>query len=105
MFEKKKATDPVCGMEVTVNDSTLRTTFNGKDYYFCAKACLTQFEADPNKYVSGSDEHCCGGGQSEECKHDHEGHDHHDHHGKHGHCNNGEEHEHKCHGQHHHSHH
>ena len=97
MFGKKKATDPVCGMEITVNDSTLRTTHDGKEYYFCAKACLTQFEADPQKYVSDSGE-----GHSEGCHHQHDEHDHHEHHG---HCNNGKEHEHKCHGHHDHSHH
>ncbi|XJZ28048.1 YHS domain-containing protein [Bacillota bacterium Lsc_1132] len=108
MFGKKKATDPVCGMEVTVNDSTLRSTFNGKEYYFCAKACLTKFEADPQKYVSGSNGHCCGEGHSEGCQHNHGGHEHHEqneHHKHEGHCSDGEDHKHKCHGHHNHSHH
>jgi Cu+-exporting ATPase len=43
--------DPVCGMNV--NPATARHIheFAGKKYYFCAKACLDKFKANPQAYL------------------------------------------------------
>lgn len=45
------AIDPVCGMTVDVDSSTLRTTRDGKHYYFCHAGCQTKFETDPERYL------------------------------------------------------
>lgn len=103
MFTKKKETDPVCGMNIIVKASTARSEFKEKVYYFCSNDCLTEFEADPQKYASSPNSHCCGGEHSEKCQHNHAGHEHAEKH--HGHCNNKEDHGHKCQGHHSHSHH
>jgi P-type Cu+ transporter len=45
--------DPVCGMSVAP-DAPHRTTYQGKEYLFCAAHCLKKFEATPEKYVAVS---------------------------------------------------
>lgn len=74
-FIKKKTIDPICGMKVKTDGSTLSTHFQGKEYYFCAPACLKEFESDPEKYAANLKEDCCGG-HSDGCKHDKEHHHH-----------------------------
>ena len=46
--------DPVCGM--TVDPATAADSFdyNGTRYYFCMPGCRKKFEADPQKYLSGT---------------------------------------------------
>lgn len=92
--------DPVCGMEVNVDSSTLRSNYNGTDYYFCAPACKKQFEMNPEQFidVAGKDN----SGQEGE-------HSNHPHHHEDDHCcggkghNHSEHHEHCCHGHGHHN--
>lgn len=43
--------DPVCGMLVQVNERTLRSTYEGKAYYFCAPGCNRAFDLAPQEYV------------------------------------------------------
>ena len=43
--------DPVCGMEVSPTEGYSRM-FEGKEYRFCSRKCLDQFDADPKRYVS-----------------------------------------------------
>jgi RNA polymerase sigma factor (sigma-70 family) len=43
--------DVVCGMDVDPAKAAATTEYNGKTYYFCAKACKTKFDADPQKYA------------------------------------------------------
>jgi Cu(I)/Ag(I) efflux system membrane fusion protein len=48
------ATDPVCGMGVSVKEAIaarLTREHNGRTYYFCSEDCKKQFDADPGKYV------------------------------------------------------
>ena len=45
------ATDPVCKMKVDENKAAATSEYNGKTYYFCAKACKNKFDADPQKYA------------------------------------------------------
>ncbi|GMR07085.1 MAG: hypothetical protein BMS9Abin26_0087 [Gammaproteobacteria bacterium] len=45
-----KATDPVCGMEVDVNQGYGKM-HDGQLYRFCSRNCLDQFEAEPEKYL------------------------------------------------------
>ncbi|MGE0201554.1 MAG: heavy metal translocating P-type ATPase [Candidatus Melainabacteria bacterium] len=44
--------DPICGMEVKVDQSSLSVTHHGKAYYFCSSGCLKKFQVDPEKYLS-----------------------------------------------------
>lgn len=64
--------DPVCGMSIEVDDSTLRSDWQGQTYYFCATACKEKFDGAPEQYAEQKE--CCG---------KHAGH--HGHHGHHGH--------------------
>lgn len=45
------ATDPVCGMSVTIEGAKHMTTHEGSHYYFCHEGCKTKFTADPQKYL------------------------------------------------------
>jgi YHS domain-containing protein len=45
------AEDPVCHMTVTVSPTTLKSTYQGHDYYFCCQACKNAFDKDPAKYL------------------------------------------------------
>lgn len=38
------AKDPVCGMEVDEKKAKFTSTYKGKTYYFCAKACKEKFD-------------------------------------------------------------
>ncbi|MBM2838632.1 MAG: hypothetical protein HW415_1257, partial [Deltaproteobacteria bacterium] len=44
------ATDPVCKMEVD-EDTSLKTEFEGKSYYFCSAICKSAFEKEPHRYT------------------------------------------------------
>jgi YHS domain-containing protein len=52
--EVKMAIDPVCKMEVNEKTARIKSTYQGKTYYFCAPACKKAFEEDPDKYLEGS---------------------------------------------------
>jgi len=49
--------DPVCGMEVDPQTTTLKAEYKGQTYYFCAPGCKREFERDPEKYVGKAAEH------------------------------------------------
>ena len=42
--ETEKAIDPVCGMEVRVEDARYVSLLEGKHFYFCCSGCKTKFE-------------------------------------------------------------
>jgi YHS domain-containing protein len=46
-----KVKDPVCGMMCDPETSKWKTDYEGQTYHFCSKACLEQFEGEPEKYV------------------------------------------------------
>ena len=46
-----EATDPVCGMTVTMAGARHQTEYNGKIWYFCCGGCKARFEADPLPYL------------------------------------------------------
>ncbi|MCV0429420.1 MAG: heavy metal translocating P-type ATPase, partial [Roseibium sp.] len=52
--ELDKATDPVCGMSVTLGKGKPTLMYKGRDYHFCNPKCHDKFEADPYFYVSGN---------------------------------------------------
>jgi Cu+-exporting ATPase len=45
------ALDPVCGMRVDPATARHRTTYQGKDYFFCSGRCRESFEAEPEKFL------------------------------------------------------
>jgi P-type Cu+ transporter len=48
-----KATDPVCGMTVSVNPDGRHAEFDGKTFHFCSEKCENKFKVDPWFYASG----------------------------------------------------
>src|SRR4051812_16506430 len=48
------AVDPVCGMQVAPATAPASLNHEGKAYYFCCPSCLKRFQADPNRYLSGT---------------------------------------------------
>ena len=47
-----KVKDPVCGMEVDPSKAAGVATHKGKTCFFCATACKTAFESEPEKYLA-----------------------------------------------------
>jgi xanthine dehydrogenase accessory factor len=45
------AIDPVCGMIVEIATARHRSTYDGRDFYFCCPACKRQFERNPQEYL------------------------------------------------------
>ena len=43
--------DPVCGMQVDPETSTLSLDYNGSTYWFCGKGCLLEFRDDPERFL------------------------------------------------------
>jgi len=50
--ELREATDPVCGMSVTVAGARHPADFGGRKYYFCCAGCRAKFLADPARYIA-----------------------------------------------------
>jgi Cu+-exporting ATPase len=49
--DPERATDPVCGMSVTIATAKNKLEHEGTTYYFCGAGCRTKFAADPSKYL------------------------------------------------------
>ena len=47
-----KAKDPVCGMSVDPKNSTFKSEFKGVTYFFCSQHCKTQFDQNPEQFIS-----------------------------------------------------
>ncbi|MEM2238168.1 MAG: YHS domain-containing protein [Candidatus Caldarchaeum sp.] len=45
------AIDPVCKMNVDEKTAKHTSTYEGRTYYFCGKACKDTFDKNPLKYV------------------------------------------------------
>ena len=48
------AIDPVCGMRVTISDTSLFFDFQDRRYDFCCQGCRTKFSTSPGYYLSGA---------------------------------------------------
>lgn len=46
-----KGHDPICGMTVTVRDTTPKAEYQGKTWWFCCEGCRDEFLADPARYA------------------------------------------------------
>lgn len=51
LFGKKKARDPVCGMEVEPAKAAGAATHDGKTFHFCSASCQQKFKASPAQYA------------------------------------------------------
>jgi YHS domain-containing protein len=52
VYVQEKVVDPVCGMEVSVDDPrTTVSSYEGRSYYFCAQCCVTAFEKNPQRHL------------------------------------------------------
>ena len=49
--ETEKAIDPICGMEVRVEEARYVSLFEGKHFYFCCSGCKTKFEKAPQNFM------------------------------------------------------
>jgi YHS domain-containing protein len=47
----QKVKDPVCGMEIDTKEAAGKSTYKGKNYYFCSINEKEQFDKEPAKYV------------------------------------------------------
>jgi YHS domain-containing protein len=45
------AVDPICKMEVDEEKAKYVSEYKGKKYYFCAPACKTEFDKNPEEYA------------------------------------------------------
>ena len=46
-----KSRDPVCDMEIEVGSAAATREYQGETLYFCSPGCVTNFDADPARYV------------------------------------------------------
>lgn len=49
--------DPVCHMDIDPSTAAGTSEYNGQTYYFCSLGCKKSFDANPEKYLSQTDEH------------------------------------------------
>jgi len=52
MHHPDQATDPVCGMSVTIASAKHTVEHHGRTVYFCGAGCKRKFEADPEHYAA-----------------------------------------------------
>ena len=45
------AKDPICGMDVDEKKPAGTSSYKGKTYYFCAKACKEKFDKSPERFI------------------------------------------------------
>jgi len=50
-WEKKKFTDPVCGMSTNDPKAFTPYSYDGKEYYFCSEHCLKRFKENPDAFL------------------------------------------------------
>lgn len=46
------ATDPVCGMSVSLEAAGDSVEWNGSTYHFCERVCREIFEEDPERWTT-----------------------------------------------------
>jgi len=49
--DERMVVDPICKMEVDPKSAKWKSSYNGKEYYFCAPGCKKAFDKNPEKYV------------------------------------------------------
>lgn len=51
----KLVTDPVCQMRFPMDKAVAKGRHGGQTYYFCAEACLRDFQRDPARYAGAQE--------------------------------------------------
>jgi Cu+-exporting ATPase len=46
-----RVSDPVCGMEIDLENAAATMAYKGTSYYFCSEDCHDRFMADPERYA------------------------------------------------------
>ena len=49
--------DPVCHMDINIQDAAARSDFNGMTYYFCSRGCKLDFDEAPEAVLKAEAEH------------------------------------------------
>ena len=44
--------DPICGMDVDPQKTSLTSEYQGQTYYFCSSGCKKTFDKEPQKYAA-----------------------------------------------------
>lgn len=44
--------DPVCGMEINLENAEERSEYEGEVFYFCSDQCRNRFDEEPGKFVN-----------------------------------------------------
>ena len=43
--------DPVCGMSVKTDEAAGRSTYQGKNFFFCSPSCKERFDRNPQTFA------------------------------------------------------
>ncbi len=54
LLEQETATDPICGMSVTIASARHQAEYKGQAYYFCCAGCRTQFLENPEAVLANA---------------------------------------------------
>ena len=46
------AIDPICKMEVDMDNPAAKGDYKGDTYYFCMQGCMDRFMADPERFLN-----------------------------------------------------
>lgn len=68
------AKDLVCGMQVEIANAPARTKLNNTTYYFCSNKCSDRFNANPERFTSGSNDDSLASRDMDSANHDHDEH-------------------------------
>jgi len=49
--------DPVCHMDISIQDAAGRSDFNGMTYYFCSRGCKLDFDEAPEAVLKAEAEY------------------------------------------------
>ncbi len=47
--------DPVCGMEINMENAEERSEYQGEIFYFCSDQCRNKFDEDPGRFIGRAD--------------------------------------------------
>ncbi len=50
--ERTMARDPVCGMNVDEQNSTIQVDFESRTFHFCSEECKEVFQTNPGPYAN-----------------------------------------------------
>jgi P-type Cu+ transporter len=47
--------DPVCGMELNLENAEERSEYEGEIFYFCSDRCRNEFDENPGRFIQRAD--------------------------------------------------